>query len=248
MTDEVDIEPRGPRLNKYIANAGICSRRKADEHIAAGKVTVNGEVVTAMGYRVAENDLVLFEGKEVVNSSKVYILLNKPKDFITTTNDERGRRTVMELIKLATGGRRVYPVGRLDRNTTGLLLITNDGDLAQRLSHPSGEIRKLYEVTLDKDVTQAHFDLIKAGLDLEDGHAPVDQLAYPDKSQKNIVGIEIHIGRNRIVRRIFEHLGYKVKKLDRVVYAGLTKRDLPRGKWRFLKEEEVIRLKYLKPH
>jgi len=234
------------RLNKYIAHAGVCPRRKADEFIAAGKVKVNGEVIREMGYKVQEGDEVVFRGsvlKPVKNL--VYILLNKPKNFITTTKDERGRKTVMDLIGEATEYR-VYPVGRLDRNTTGLLLLTNDGDLAQTLSHPSSEVSKLYYVVLDEEVSQKHFDAIQKGLELEDGLAEVDELAYVKGEGKNHIGIRIHIGKNRIVRRIFESLGYQVKKLDRVIYAGLTKKNLPRGRWRFLGEQEVIRLKHLK--
>lgn len=234
------------RLNKYIAHAGICSRRKADEFIKSGLVKVNDEVVREMGHKVQEKDVVKFKGK-VVQPVKdlVYVLLNKPKNFITTTSDERNRRTVMELVASATD-KRIYPVGRLDRNTTGLLLLTNDGALAQRLSHPSGEVSKLYRVTLDVDLRQEDFDAIKKGLTLEDGPAPVDELSYIIGEEKSDIGIKIHIGRNRIVRRIFESLGYEVKKLDRVLYAGLTKKKLPRGKWRFLSETEIINLKHLK--
>ena len=236
----------GTRLNKYIANAGICARRKADEHIAAGRVTVNDETILAMGHRVQPGDIVKFDGEEVIADQKLYVLLNKPKDFITTTDDERDRKTVMELIKNAVEDVRVYPVGRLDRKTTGLLLLTNDGQLAQKLAHPSGNVRKIYQVTLDKDLTDAHFKAIEATVMLEDGEVPVDDLAWPNEQEKNIVGISIHIGRNRIVRRLFEHFGYVIKRLDRVVYAGLTKKNLPRGNWRYLTEEEIIRLKYLK--
>jgi len=234
------------RLNKYIAHSGICSRRKADEFIKSGLVKVNGEVVREMGHKVSETDEVKFKN-QVVKPVKdlVYVLLNKPKNFITTTSDERNRRTVMELVAHATD-KRIYPVGRLDRNTTGLLLLTNDGELAQRLSHPSGEVSKLYRVTLDVDLLQEHFDAIKKGLVLEDGPAPVDELSYIVGEEKSDIGIKIHIGRNRIVRRIFESLGYEVKKLDRVLYAGLTKKKLPRGKWRHLTRQEIITLKHLK--
>lgn len=231
------------RLNKYIANAGICARRVADKHIAAGEVTVNGEVITAMGYRVKPDDVITFQGKVVQPGKKVYILLNKPKDFITTLDDERGRRTVMELIKGVTE-ERVYPVGRLDRNTTGLLLLTNDGELAQQLTHPSYEIRKVYHVVLNKNITREELNQIKNGIELEDGIAEVDDVDYAGTGLKNEVGIELHSGKNRIVRRIFEHLGFEVIGLDRVLYAGLTKKDLPRGHWRFLTDKEIIKLKH----
>ncbi|UOG75006.1 pseudouridine synthase [Hymenobacter tibetensis] len=230
------------RLNRYIANAGICSRRDADALIAAGEIKVNGEVVTEMGYKVQPTDTVQY-GKTNLNREKlVYVLLNKPKDFITTTEDPEGRRTVMELVKEASK-ERVFPVGRLDRNTTGLLLFTNDGEVAQKLSHPSHRNKKIYQVELSQPLTEDHLKQIAAGVELEDGKAEVDDVAVV-AGNPHFVGIEIHIGRNRIVRRIFEHLGYEVVTLDRVQYAGLTKKDLPRGKWRFLNEKEVIRLKY----
>ena len=230
------------RLNRYIANAGICSRRDADALIAAGEIKVNGQVVTEMGYKVQASDTVQY-GKTNLNREKlVYVLLNKPKDFITTTDDPEGRRTVMELIKEASK-ERVFPVGRLDRNTTGLLLFTNDGEVAQKLSHPSHRNKKIYQVELNQPLTEDHLKQIAAGVELEDGKAEVDDVAVV-AGNPHFVGIEIHIGRNRIVRRIFEHLGYDVVSLDRVQYAGLTKKDLPRGKWRFLNEKEVIRLKY----
>ena len=230
------------RLNRYIANAGICSRRDADALIAAGEIKVNGQVVTEMGYKVQPTDTVQY-GKTNLNREKlVYVLLNKPKDFITTTDDPEGRRTVMELVKEASK-ERIFPVGRLDRNTTGLLLFTNDGEVAQKLSHPSHRNKKIYQVELSKPLTQEHLGQIAAGLELEDGKAEVDDVAVV-AGNPHFVGIEIHIGRNRIVRRIFEHLGYEIVSLDRVQYAGLTKKDLPRGKWRFLNEKEVIRLKY----
>lgn len=240
-----NFEKKGIRLNKYVSNAGVCSRRKADEFIKAGKIKVNGEVVLEMGHKVQADDQVTFDGKVLNPERKKYVLLNKPKDFITTTADERGRKTVMDLIKHAAAGSRLYPVGRLDRMTTGLLLLTNDGELAQKLAHPSGEVKKIYQVTLDKTFTEEDFNNTKKGIKLEEGIAIVDDIAFPDPSQLNIVGVELHIGWNRIVRRIFESQGYVVKKLDRVVYAGLTKKDLPRGKWRFLSKEELIRLKYL---
>jgi 23S rRNA pseudouridine2605 synthase len=230
------------RLNRYIANAGICSRREADKLIESGEIKVNGKVVTEMGYQVAPNDTVKY-GNRVLNKEKlVYVLLNKPKGYITTTDDPEERKTVMDLVNNA-GEQRIYPVGRLDRNTSGLLLFTNDGELAEKLAHPSNNIKKIYQVELDKPITKDDFERVAAGVQLEDGLATVDEIAIitPDKIT---LGIEIHIGRNRIVRRIFEHLGYEVTKLDRVSYAGLTKKDLPRGNWRFLSEKEVIKLKY----
>ncbi|WP_018476407.1 pseudouridine synthase [Pontibacter roseus] len=230
------------RLNRYIANAGVCSRREADELILAGEIKVNGEVVTEMGFKVQPSDTVQY-GKKLLNREKlVYVLLNKPKDFITTTEDPEGRKTVMSLVEKASS-ERIFPVGRLDRNTTGLLLFTNDGELAQKLTHPSNEIRKIYQVELDKPITKDDFQKVAEGLELEDGKAEVDDVAMIGDSKK-FLGIEIHIGRNRIVRRIFEHLGYEVVSLDRVQYAGLTKKDLPRSEWRYLSEKEVIRLKY----
>lgn len=233
------------RLNKYVAHAGICSRRSADELIKKGQVLVNGSAILEPGYKVKEEDEVFYDGKRLKPEGNLYILLNKPKNFITTTDDEKGRRTVMELIENATNGHRVYPVGRLDRNTTGLLLFTNDGDVAQKLAHPSGEVRKLYEVTLDKELSQLHFDQIKnSQVELKEGKVLVDDIAYPKEDEKNIVGLLVHIGWNRVVRRTFEELGYEVKKLDRVVYAGLTKKNLPRGKWRHLSKDEVRNLKY----
>ena len=233
------------RLNKYIANAGVCSRREADTLIAAGNVTVNGKPITEMGYKVKKTDDVRFDGKRLNPEKKEYVLLNKPKNFITTTRDEKGRRTVMELISSASNNR-LYPVGRLDRNTTGLLLFTNDGDLAKKLTHPKHGVRKIYHVYLDKNVTIADLRQIREGLELEDGKIEVDEVDYVSGATKKEIGIEIHSGKNRIVRRIFEHLGYEVSKLDRVVFAGLTKKDLPRGHWRFLTEQEVINLGMVK--
>jgi 23S rRNA pseudouridine2605 synthase len=230
------------RLNRYIANAGICSRREADNLIAAGEIKVNGEVVTEMGYTVRPEDTVTYGKKRLNREKMVYVLLNKPKDFITTTEDPEGRKTVMDLVSKASK-ERIFPVGRLDRNTTGLLLFTNDGELAHKLTHPSNNISKIYQVELDKPITREHFEQIVNGLELEDGKAEVDDLALIGNSN-TFLGIQIHIGKNRIVRRIFEHLGYEVVSLDRVQYAGLTKKDLPRGQWRFLNEKEVIRLKY----
>lgn len=230
------------RLNRFISNSGVCSRREADKLIGMGLVTVNGQTITEMGYKVKRTDDVRYEGRKLSAERPVYILLNKPKGFITTTEDPQERNTVMNLIAGACK-ERVYPVGRLDRNTTGLLLFTNDGELAEKLTHPSYNVRKIYKVDLDRPLTKADFQKIKDGLYLEEGKAIVDDLAIVDDSGKT-VGIELHIGWNRIVRRIFEALSYQVIKLDRVVYAGLDKKDLPRGKWRFLKDTEVIKLKH----
>lgn len=230
------------RLNKYIANAGICSRREADELIKKGLVTVNGEVITEMGLKVKKSDRVVYQGKKINPEKPVYILLNKPKDFITTTDDPMERKTVMNLVKNACE-ERIFPVGRLDRNTTGLLFFTNDGELAAKLSHPSNQVKKIYQVTLDKALTQKDEEAIREGLTLEDGLAPVDDMQVLSLDRR-ILGLQIHIGRNRIVRRIFAHLGYEVTALDRVMYAGLDKKDLKRGTYRFLSEKEVIRLKY----
>mgnify|MGYP002624273168 FL=1 len=232
------------RLNKYVAHCGISSRRQANEYIKEGKVTVNGAIIKEPGHRVKKGDAVAFEGKVIQpEEKKIYILLNKPKDVVTTAKDERGRKTVLDLVKNRVQ-ERIFPVGRLDRATTGLLLLTNDGDLAKKLSHPSHEVKKVYHVVLDKPVTKEHIEQIRNTITLEDGPAPVDGVDYYKGKGKNEVGIEIHIGRNRIVRRIFEHFGYKVKRLDRVYYAGLTKKDLPRGFSRHLSEKEVIMLKH----
>ena len=231
------------RLNKYIANAGVCSRREADKLIEQGEIRVNGEVITELGHKVRYADKVKYQGKLLNPEKLVYVLLNKPKNFITTTDDPQERRTVMQLVAQA-GPERIYPVGRLDRNTTGLLLLTNDGDLADKLMHPSHGIKKLYQVNLDKPITDEDFLKIQEGVTLEDGLAQVDEIGIVD-SQRTSVGVQIHIGRNRIVRRIFEHLGYQVEKLDRVMYADLTKKDLPRGKWRYLTKQEVISLKHM---
>ncbi|MBN8821657.1 MULTISPECIES: pseudouridine synthase [unclassified Spirosoma] len=241
-SEEHQDGPGLTRLNRYIANSGVCSRREADELIARGDISVNGKVVTEMGYKVKEGDTVKY-GTKILNPERfVYVLLNKPKDYITTTEDPEDRRTVMELVADA-GNFRIYPVGRLDRNTTGLLLLTNDGELADKLTHPSNNIRKIYQVEIDKPVTEEHFEAIRNGIELEDGAIKPDALSIitPDAQ---VIGIEIHSGRNRIVRRIFEHFGYQVTKLDRTTYAGLTKKDLPRGKWRFLEPKEVVKLKY----
>ena len=231
------------RLNRYIANAGICSRRDADKLIEAGEIKVNNKVITEMGYQVKPTDIVKYGNRKLNREKPVYLLLNKPKDFLTTTEDPNDRKTVMELVKNATESR-IYPVGRLDRNTTGLLLLTNDGELADKLTHPSNEIEKIYQAELDKPLTDEDFEKIKAGLTLEDGEIKVDDLAKvtPDGY---VIGVKIHSGKNRIVRRIFEHVGYEVTKLDRTTFAGLTKKDLPRGSWRFLTERELVKLKYL---
>lgn len=232
-------------LNKFVAHCGICSRREAVTHITEGKVKVNDEIVKEPGFKITPADKVFYINKQLfVTKNLVYILLNKPKDFITTTDDPQGRKTVLQLIKHATE-ERVYPIGRLDRNTSGVLLLTNDGDLTQKLSHPSYQIKKIYEVRLDKNLTKADFDSILNGLTLEDGLVQVDSLAYADSKDKSIIGIEIHSGRNRIVRRIFEHLNYDVKALDRVVYAGLTKKNVERSKWRYLSDKEIRLLKYM---
>ncbi|HVS93721.1 MAG TPA: pseudouridine synthase [Mucilaginibacter sp.] len=233
------------RLNRYISNAGICSRRKADELIAAGVISVNGEVVSELGYKVdPAKDMIRYNGETLKREKMVYVLLNKPKDYITTTDDPQERRTVMQLVEKASK-ERIYPVGRLDRNTTGLLLLTNDGDLADKLSHPKNNITKLYQVELDKSLTQGDLNKIAFGVELEDGLIKPDMISYVSGGTKRDIGIQIHSGRNRIVRRIFEHLGYEVVKLDRSVYAGLTKKDLPRGRWRYLDEKEIIQLKHL---
>lgn len=233
------------RLNRYISNAGICSRRKADELIAAGVVSVNGEVVSELGYRVnPSKDVIRYNGETLKREKMVYVLLNKPKDYITTTDDPQERRTVMQLVEKASK-ERIYPVGRLDRNTTGLLLMTNDGDLADKLSHPKTGITKIYQVELNKSLPQGDLNKIAFGLELEDGLIKPDAVSYVQGGTKREIGIQIHSGRNRIVRRIFEHLGYEVVKLDRVIYANLTKKDLTRGRWRYLDEKEIIQLKHL---
>ncbi len=231
------------RLNKFLAHAGICARRKADEYISKGWVTVNDEIVHEMGFRVKLSDVVKYKGNVIEAQKKVYVLLNKPKDILSTVTDDRGRQTVIDVVAKATK-ERIYPVGRLDYQTTGLLLLTNDGALAQKLSHPSFENEKVYVAELDKKLSKKDFDQIAEGIELEDGPIKVDEIAWPEPGRKNRVGLSLHSGRNRIVRRIFEHLNYRVRKLDRVMYAGLTKKDLPRGKWRYLSEKELIRLKY----
>jgi 23S rRNA pseudouridine2605 synthase len=230
------------RLNKYISNSGICSRREADDMIAAGVISVNGEIVTKLGTKISSADVVKYNNETMRRERNVYLLLNKPKDFITTVDDPENRSTVMNLIEGACK-ERVYPVGRLDRNTTGVLLFTNDGELTKRLTHPSSNIKKIYHVELDKNVTPGDIIKISEGVNLDDGRVQVDAIAYDHPSDKTQVGIELHSGKNRVVRRIFEELGYNVKKLDRVFFAGLTKKDLPRGRWRFLTEMEVNMLK-----
>lgn len=230
------------RLNRYLALAGICSRREADKFIAAGLVQVNGKVVTTMGYRVQPNDEVKYAGETIRGEKKQYVLLNKPKGFISTTDDPKARKTVMDLVGKACK-ERIYPVGRLDRATTGLLLFTNDGDLAKMLTHPSHGASKLYDVVLDKNLTKADYTKIIDGVTLEDGLVEVDELSWVEGKARNQVGIRIHIGRNRIIRRLFESLGYEVTKLDRVYFAGLTKKNLPRGHYRFLAKKEVDFLK-----
>lgn len=234
------------RLNRFLAQAGICSRREADELISAGVVTVNGKVVTEMGVKVVPSkDKVMFHDQPVRSQKFVYILLNKPKDCVTTMDDPQARITVMDIVKNACS-ERVYPVGRLDRNTTGVLLLTNDGDLAMKLTHPRYGHQKVYQVGLDKPLSAHDLQQISDGLTLEDGPITVDEISYVNPSDHSEVGIEIHSGRNRIVRRIFESLGYEVKKLDRVVFAGLTKKNLPRGKYRFLSPQEVGYLRMAK--
>ena len=240
---ELHYDPNEPvRLNKFLANAGVCSRREADEFIQAGVVTVNGEVVTELGTKVLRTDLVRFHDTPVTPEKKVYVLLNKPKDYVTTSDDPQQRKTVMELVEGACP-ERIYPVGRLDRNTTGVLLLTNDGDLASKLTHPKYLKKKIYHVYLDHNVTAHDMQRIAEGVMLEDGEIKADAVEYADPVDKKQVGIEIHSGKNRIVRRIFESLGYKVTKLDRVQFAGLTKKNLRRGDWRYLTEEEVDRLR-----
>jgi 23S rRNA pseudouridine2605 synthase len=232
-------------LNKFIAHSGECSRRDAAELVKQGKAKVNGELITDPGHKINEGDKITLSGKKLTpQKGLVYILLNKPKGFITTNEDDRGRKTVMDLVGNSADVGRVFPVGRLDRATTGLLLLTNDGAITQKLAHPSFNVKKVYHVTLDKNLTQGDFDKIMEGLELEDGKAVVDEMAYLEK--KNELGVEIHSGKNRIVRRIFESLGYVVDKLDRMMYAGLTKKNLPRGKWRFLDEREIVLLKHFK--
>lgn len=245
VTANEDMPYEQMPLNKYIAHAGTCGRREAAELVKSGHITVNGDTVLEPGYKVQYKDVVRLKGKVLqLQVTPVYILLNKPKDYICTANDPEGRKTVLDIIKNATT-QRMFPVGRLDRNTTGVLILTNDGDLAQKLTHPSYEIKKIYEVTLDKPVTKADMEAIATGMELEDGFIAADAVSYLSNTSKNVIGIEIHSGRNRIVRRIFEHLGYDVRHLDRVMFANLTKKNVDRGKWRFLAEKEVRTLKFL---
>lgn len=237
------VDPNEPiRLNKYLANAGVCSRREADEFIETGAVTVNGEIVKELGTKVKRSDEVKFNGELVSIEKKVYVLLNKPKDCVTTMDDPQERQTVMDFVKNACD-ERIYPVGRLDRKTTGVLLLTNDGDLASKLTHPKYDKKKIYHVTLDRNIVKADLEKIAEGIELEDGLIKADEVGYTDEFKRNQVGIEIHSGKNRIVRRIFESVGYRVTKLDRVYFAGLTKKGLRRGQWRYLSEQEVSFLK-----
>lgn len=235
-----NLEP--VRLNKYIASSGICSRREADDLITKGKVKVNDKVVTEMGIKVVMSDKVVVNGKIINPEKKVYILLNKPKDCISTVKDIHAERTVLDIVK-HEGKERIYPVGRLDRNTTGVLLLTNDGDLTKKLTHPSYNKKKIYHVTLDKVITKGELQQILEGIVLEDGPINADAISFVDEGDKRQIGIELHSGKNRIVRRIFEHLGYRVDKLDRVYFAGLTKKNVPRGRWRYLTEKEISTLK-----
>jgi 23S rRNA pseudouridine2605 synthase len=240
---ETHIDPDEPiRLNKFLANAGVCSRREADSFIEAGVVSVNGQVVTELGTKVKRSDAVMFHDQAVNIEKKVYILLNKPKDYVTTSDDPQNRKTVMDLVKGACR-ERIYPVGRLDRNTTGVLLLTNDGELASKLTHPQYMKKKIYHVYLNKNVTAADMRMIADGIQLEDGEIHADAIEYASETDRKQIGIEIHSGRNRIVRRIFESLGYKVIKLDRVFFAGLTKKNVRRGDWRYLTEQEVNMLR-----
>nr|WP_228409777.1 pseudouridine synthase [Chryseobacterium sp. T16E-39] len=239
-----DIHKDTIRLNKYIANSGICSRREADELITQGLVEVNGKVVTEMGYQVQKSDKVIFDGQNITPEKPVYVLLNKPKGYISTTKDDKARKTVMDLVSNASPYR-VFPVGRLDRSTTGVILLTNDGHMTKKLTHPSFDAKKIYHVTLDKKLTGEDMKLIAEGIRLDEGVATVDQISYIEGKPKNEIGIEIHIGWNRVIRRIFQRLGYEVEALDRVMFAGLTKKNIKRGHWRILSELEVNNLKML---
>lgn len=238
-------ESSGIRLNKYIANSGICSRREADTYIEHGSVEVNGKLVTEMGYKVQQDDVVKFDGSSISPEQKRYVLLNKPKNYITTMEDDRGRKTVMDLVSNASK-ERIYPVGRLDRNTTGLLLFTNDGDLAKKLTHPKHNVRKLYQASLDRKLEMKDLEKLRGDVIIENRKVFIDAVSYVEGESKSEVGIEIHSGRNRIVRKIFEHIGYKVVKLDRVIFAELTKKNLPRGRWRELTNLEVTNLQMMK--
>ncbi|HEY4785497.1 MAG TPA: pseudouridine synthase, partial [Bacteroidales bacterium] len=233
------------RLNKYVANTGLCSRREADDYIQAGLITVNGQLITELGSKVLPTDEIRYNGEKLQPERKVYILLNKPKDYVTSVDDPHAKRTVMELIKGACR-ERIYPVGRLDRMTTGVLLLTNDGELTKKLTHPTSNIRKIYQVHLDKSLKPEDLHGISEGITLDDGFIRIDGISYISDEDKSLVGVEIHSGRNRIVRRVFEHFGYKVTKLDRVYFAGLTKKSLQRGRWRYLDPKEVGFLKMMK--
>lgn len=241
---EKDVHKDSIRLNKYIANSGICSRREADELITQGLVEVNGKVVTEMGYQVQKTDRVVFDGQNITPEKPVYVLLNKPKGYISTTKDDKARKTVMDLVANASPYR-LFPVGRLDRSTTGVILLTNDGHMTKKLTHPSFDAKKIYHVTLDKKLTGEDLRLIAEGIRLDEGVAVVDQISYIEGKPKNEIGIEIHIGWNRVIRRIFQRLGYEVESLDRVMFAGLTKKNIKRGHWRILTELEVNNLKML---
>ncbi len=243
-TSSQQNESSGIRLNKYIANSGICSRREADTYIEHGSVEVNGKLVTEMGYKVQPNDVVRFDGTSISPEQKKYVLLNKPKNYITTMDDDRNRKTVMDLVSNAAK-ERIYPVGRLDRNTTGLLLFTNDGDLAKKLTHPKHNVRKLYHASLDTKLALKDLEKLRGEVIIEGKKVFIDAVSYVDGQPKTEVGIEIHSGRNRIVRKIFEHVGYKVTKLDRVIFAELTKKNLPRGRWRELTNQEVANLQMI---
>ena len=240
---EAMIDPNAPlRLNKFLSNAGICSRREADNYIEAGLVTVNGVVVTELGTKVTPTDDVRFNSERINPERKVYVLLNKPKDCVTTVDDPQERKTVLDCLR-GIGKERIYPVGRLDRNTTGVLLLTNDGDMAAKLTHPKFMKKKIYHVTCDKNVAMSDMDLLVNGIELEDGHVYADEVTYVNEADRSQIGIEIHSGKNRIVRRMLEHLGYRVNKLDRVLFAGLTKKNLRRGDWRYLTDKEVNMLR-----
>ena len=238
------IENEGIRLNKFISNSGICSRREADVYIEQGSVTVNGKLVTQMGYKVQKTDEVRFDGSLISPEKKKYVLLNKPKNYITTMDDDRGRKTVMELVSNAAS-ERIYPVGRLDRMTTGLLLFTNDGELAKKLTHPKHNVKKLYHASLDRKLSLKDLEKLRGDVIIEGRKVFIDAISYVEGQNKTEVGIEIHSGRNRIVRKIFEHVGYKVVKLDRVLFAGLTKKNLPRGRWRELTKQELVNLQMI---
>ena len=244
LTTPKKVDVGGIRLNKFISNSGICSRREADTYIEHGSVTVNGNLVTEMGYKVQPNDDVRFDGTSISPEKKKYVLLNKPKNYITTMDDERGRKTVMELVSNAAK-ERIYPVGRLDRMTTGLLLFTNDGELAKKLTHPKHDVKKLYHASLDKKLDLKDLQKLRGEVIIEGKKVFIDAVSYVEGQSKTEVGIEIHSGRNRIVRKIFEHVGYKVVKLDRVLFAGLTKKNLPRGRWRELTKQELTNLQMI---